>query len=412
MLKLRNLTLAYLLLSTVFIGCKTTVPQSSQPTREVLQDSLAAIDSVEVVPVMTDTIPADSLNEGQMLLTDSLPMVKTDSLALIPVKKDTIILTGVGDVMLGTNFPESYYLPPNEGRDMLAGVSHIFEDADIVFGNLEGVILDSGGTQKECRNPKACYLFRSPEYMGDRLQEAGFNLMSVANNHAGDFGDEGRENTGRTLDNLGINFAGNMARPWLLFEKDGINYGFAAFSPNKGTPNINNLKSAKETIMHLDSLADIVIVSFHGGAEGSKYTSVPREHEYFYGEDRGDVYHFAHALVDAGADVIFGHGPHVPRAIDIYKKRFIAYSLGNFATYARFNLRGDNGLAPIVKIKVNNAGEFLDGQIISCLQTGRGIPQIDSRHRAASRIFELTKKDLPEVQISIDQKGFISYLHK
>ncbi|MCF6196373.1 MAG: CapA family protein [Emcibacter sp.] len=93
--------------------------------------------------------------------------------------------------MLGTNFPETHYLPPNQGRDMLAGVAKIFEASDIVFGNLEGVLLDSAGTQKNCRNPKICYLFRSPDYMGARLQEAGFNLLSVANNHSGDFGAEG-----------------------------------------------------------------------------------------------------------------------------------------------------------------------------------------------------------------------------
>jgi poly-gamma-glutamate capsule biosynthesis protein CapA/YwtB (metallophosphatase superfamily) len=156
--------------------------------------------------------------------------------------------------------------------------------------------------------------------MGERLYEAGFNLMSVANNHAGDFGAEGRQNTGNILDNYAITYAGNMVQPWILFEKDGLSYGFAAFSPNKGTPNINNLKDARATIMHLDSLVDIVIVSFHGGAEGSKFTSVPREHEYFYGEDRGDVYHFAHAMVDAGADVIFGHGPHVPSDTESQKE--------------------------------------------------------------------------------------------
>lgn len=344
------------------------------------------------------------------------PVVDTTSIAIIdaplePAKKDSIIITGVGDIMLGTNFPESYYLPPNKGMDMLTGVAPIFSGADIVFGNLEGVLLDSGGTQKNCRNPKTCYLFRSPEYMGNRLQEAGFNLLSVANNHAGDFGAEGRINTGKVLDSLEINYSGNEQKPFTVFEKDGIKYGFAAFSPNKGTPQINDLIGAKATIAHLDSLVDIIIVSFHGGAEGSDYTAIPREHEYFYGEDRGDVYKFAHTLIDAGADVIFGHGPHVPRAIEVYKERFIAYSLGNFATYARFNLRGVNGLAPIVKIMVNNGGKFLSGQIISAKQSGWGVPEIDLNNTASKLIRDLTKKDLPEVNITIDESGFISYLH-
>lgn len=394
------------MLSAIFAGCKSQKSLSSAKPIDTMP-----ADSVPDHHMETDTLALDPFMVQDTIISDSLDIGLTDTIPVPIVKKDTIIITGVGDIMLGTNFPETYYLPPNQGRDMLVGVQQVFEGADIVFGNLEGVILDSGGTQKECRNPKACYLFRSPEYMGYRLQEAGFNLMSVANNHAGDFGPEGRENTGKLLDSLQISWAGNFAQPWTILEEDEITYGFAAFSPNKGTPNINDLKAAKQTIELLDSLTDIVIVSFHGGAEGSKYTSVPREHEYFYREDRGDVYNFAHTMIDAGADIIFGHGPHVPRAIEVYKKRFIAYSLGNFATYARFNLREDNGLAPIVRLEVNAKGEFRTGQIISCLQAGRGIPQIDSQHRAAARIWELTKKDIPEVEITIDESGFISYLH-
>ncbi|KKK93514.1 hypothetical protein LCGC14_2692140, partial [marine sediment metagenome] len=64
-----------------------------------------------------------------------------------------------------------------------------------------------------------------------------------------------------------------------------------------------------------------------------------RESEIYLGYDRGNIYEFAHMVVDAGADVVFGHGPHVTRAAEIYKDRFIIYSLGNFCTYRRFNLR-------------------------------------------------------------------------
>lgn len=388
-----------ILLSGAFAACKT---QKSVPQKTTVD----VVDSAAVTPVDTIIFNADTV---AVLAADSLPSIDTLSIPL--ERKDSIRFAAVGDIMLGTNFPESYYLPPNEGREMLQEVTSAFSDSDIVFGNLEGVLLDSGGTQKECRNPKTCYLFRSPEYMGDRLAEAGFNLFSVANNHAGDFGPEGRANTSKVLDSLGIPHAGNIERPYTIFEKEGITYGFAAFSPNKGTPNINDLKGAINIVAHLDSLTDIIIISFHGGAEGSNYTSVPREHEYFYGEDRGDVYNFAHTLVDAGADVIFGHGPHVPRAIDIYKDRFIAYSLGNFATYARFNLRGPNGLAPIIKLVMNNEGRFLSGQILSYRQYGRGVPKPDLNNGAAELIRELTKKDLPEVEITIDESGFISYLH-
>jgi len=393
----------FILLIVVLDSCKTQkqisrskVPAAKQDNTIVVQDdTVKTVEAVDSIQILVTISPDSSTVVGQA-----------------EFKKDSITITGVGDIMLGTNFPETYFLPPNEGRDMLTAVDVIFSDADIVFGNLEGVILDSGGTQKKCNNPKLCYLFRSPDYMASRLQEAGFNLLSVANNHAGDFGSEGRNNTAKVLDSLNINYAGSETKPFTTFKIDGINYGFAAFSPNKGTPSINDIESARATIQHLDTLVDIIIVSFHGGAEGSKYTAVPREHEYFYGEDRGDVYNFAHSLIDVGADVIFGHGPHVPRAIDVYKNRFIAYSLGNFATYARFNLSGINGLAPIAKIVVSNEGKFISGQIISAIQKGRGIPQLDPDNGAVNLIKELTKKDLPEVKISIDEYGFISYLHQ
>ena len=183
-----------------------------------------------------------------------------------------------------------------------------------------------------------------------------------------------------------------------------------AFSPNNGTQSINDLEAAKALIQHLDSLSDIIIVSFHGGAEGKKYQHVTREREYFYGENRGNVYEFSHEMIDAGADIIFGHGPHVARAIEVYKNRFIAYSLGNFATYGRFNLRGENGLAPIAKVWITEDGSFVKGKIISAIQKGAGVPEIDVNHGAAQKIKELTEADFPESKILIDPEGNIRYI--
>ena len=161
----------------------------------------------------------------------------------------------------------------------------------------------------------------------------------------------------------------------------------------------------------MSKVSDVVIVSFHGGAEGRNHQHVTRKTEKFYGENRGNVYEFAHAMIDAGADIIFGHGPHVTRAVDIYKDRFITYSMGNFCTYGRFNLRGVNGIAPIVKIETNSEGKFLQGQLIPIYQPGAGGPKIDPKKRAISVIRELTKKDFPESNLLIDDSGFITYLN-
>ena len=393
----------YLLLffvgSFLFNACKTATPKTS--SKDTQQDSIQAqVDSLRLLAIQ------DSIKEA---MKPKVP--DTVVLAAHPIQYDSISIIGVGDVMIGTNFPSAAYLPTDSGKYMLAGVADVLRDADLTFANQEGVILNEGGTQKYCSNPDVCYIFRSPEYLAQHYVDAGIDMMSLANNHAGDFGNEGRTNTMKVLDSLGIAHAGQLSQPYTIFEKERITYGFAAFSPNTGTQSINDLEAAVAIVKKLDSLVDVIIISFHGGAEGSKYQHVTRERETFYGENRGNVYEFSHSLIDAGADVIFGHGPHVARAIEVYKNRFIAYSLGNFATYGRFNLRGPNGLAPIAKIYINEEGVFLSGRIISAVQKGAGVPEIDASHAAARKIKELTEIDFPETQISIDPEGNIRYLH-
>src|SRR5690606_36149714 len=108
---------------------------------------------------ITSAQVTDSVNIQSV--SDSLMMeVEMDSLTLIPVP-DTVTTIGVGDIMMGTNYPEDR-LPPDGGHFLMKGVEHILRDADMTFGNLEGVLLDSGGTPKQCKDPKVCYAFRSP----------------------------------------------------------------------------------------------------------------------------------------------------------------------------------------------------------------------------------------------------------
>ncbi|MEP3390537.1 MAG: CapA family protein, partial [Reichenbachiella sp.] len=362
---------------------------------------------VSTLPVEVETVAIDSaLLEPQYWVTEGLDTLysldEEVEIALTRVIKDTLTLIGVGDIMMGTNFPSERYLPGNDGKDLWLEVSDTLRQADVTFGNLEGVILNEGGDQKKCRNPKVCYLFRSPESYLNNLVEAGFDVVSLANNHAGDFGQPGRDNTMRSLDSLEINYAGLLTAPTSTFMVDGMRFGMVAFSPNIGTVSIHNQERAIALVEQLDSLVDVVIVSFHAGAEGSKHEHVTRKTEMFYGENRGNVYEFAHLMIDHGADVIFGHGPHVSRAIEVYNERFITYSMGNFCTYGRFNLRGVNGIAPIVKVETNSEGKFLRGQLIPIVQLGAGGPKIDSKKRAISKIRELTKKDFPESNLLID----------
>ena len=324
--------------------------------------------------------------------------------------KRRVVITGVGDIMLGSSYPSSEFLPPHDNPLLLLeSVSDTLASSDITFGNLEGSFLDKGEAAKKCRDTTLCYLFRMPEKYVSALTAAGFDILSLANNHFGDFGLPSRNRTKAILDSVGIYYAGLTEHPWSIFRKDSLLFGFCAFAPNSGTVNINDISGAAKIVRMLSDTCEIVIVSFHGGAEGAEFQNVPKKTEIFHGESRGDVYNFAHTMIENGADIVFGHGPHITRAIEVYKNRFISYSLGNFCTYGRFNLAGPNGIAPIVKISVDCSGRFISGRIIPVFQLRPGGTKLDSGRRVIKKIQELMAADFPDTPITVSDNGEITY---
>ena len=328
----------------------------------------------------------------------------------MPIVKDTIQIVAVGDIMMGTIFPNGEYLPPsNDCSRSFSMVKPFFADADILFGNLEGALTDSKFGAKNCTKPDWCYTFGMPTAFVQCLADAGFNVLSIANNHSGDFGEQGRTSTIRTLTDAGIHHAGLATCPTAIFVKDGMKYGFCAFAPNKGTIDVKDIPAAQEIVRWLKDSCDIVIVSFHAGAEGKDYQHVTRKTETFIGENRGNVYEFAHKMIDAGGDILLGHGPHVTRAVEIYKNRFIAYSMGNFSTYSRVNLSGVNGLAPVFRIFTTRNGCFLKAHITPTYQPADDrTPRYDPAARVISVIQNLTRTDFPELKIHITDDGWIT----
>lgn len=321
-----------------------------------------------------------------------------------------ITINLVGDIMLGTSFPSARFLPPGDDPLWLLGdLADTLAASDITCGNLEGSFLDDGEPAKKCRDTTICYLFRMPERYAGALAVAGFDFLSLANNHFGDFGPASREKTMDILDSLGISYGGLLEYPVSYFSRDSLLYGFCAFAPNAGTVSINDIEGAERIVSCLADTCDIVIVSFHGGAEGAEYQHVKAGDEIFYTENRGDVIKFSHRMIDAGADIIFGHGPHVTRAVEVYKERFIAYSLGNFCTYGRFNLSGPNGIAPIIRILTDVDGRFLSGRILPVFQSYGGGVRKDPSGRVIRTIRELTLSDFPDAVVRIDEQGIITY---
>ncbi len=312
-------------------------------------------------------------------------------------------IRAVGDVMIGTDFPRGY-LPPDD-RSILTGVHDLLSDADLTFANLEGPFLDGGSSGKCAPTSTQCYAFRTPTRYGQYILDAGIDMASVANNHAQDFGEEGRTSTMEMLDRLGIHHSGR-AGTVASFEANGRRVALVAYHAADHSNWLNDEPAAGRFIAEVAATHDVVIVSFHGGAEGGRI-NVPQSRETFLGEDRGDLRLFSHTVVDAGADLVIGHGPHVPRGVELYKGRLIAYSLGNFATYGRFTIRGNTALAPLLEVTVGPDGAFEAGRIIAARQVGEGIPEADPSGAVIRLMRELSADDFPDSEATVEADGRI-----
>lgn len=336
---------------------------------------------------------------------------KPVSTKIKPVKRDaindTICIAAVGDMMLGSAYPDNSKLPPDSAKGSFKQVLPYFSKTDIVFGNLEGTLLDSGMPASHKKKMETAYLFRMPSYYGKIFKDAGFNLLSVANNHITDFDKKGYISTTKILNSNGIHYAGLESCPSSVFELKGVKYGFCAFSPNAHTISLLDFGKTSRIIRELKQRCDILIVSFHGGAEGAAYEHVPFKVESYMNAPRGDVHAFAHNAIDAGADVVLGNGPHVCRAMERYKSRLIAYSLGNFCTYKSVSVAGVCGMAPLLKIYLNKKGEFLNGNIIAFRQTHENGLKRDTLNQVVKRIQWLTKTDFPKSGLDILDDGSV-----
>jgi hypothetical protein len=208
-------------------------------------------------------------------------LVKTDT---IFIKKDSVSIIGVGDIMMGTNYPEDK-LPTDDGAFLMKDVETILQDADVTFGNLEGTLLDSGGVAKKCNDPRVCYAFRTPVRYVKNLEKAGFDMMSLANNHAGDMGEVGQQTAAcMTLDSSrNSSCRTDHSHKTTIFEKDSIRYGLAAFAPNTNCVSINDLEGAKAIVRRAGFDSWILsLCHFMVALKGAQHTSTFQEKHELY----------------------------------------------------------------------------------------------------------------------------------
>jgi hypothetical protein len=343
------------------------------------------------VPV-TDTPAADEAPE-------SLPTPEPDRSA------QRIRIAAVGDMMIGTDYPKNH-LPDDDGVSFLAAVAPVLREADLTFGNLEGVLMEGGEPAKKCRNLDACYLFRSPPRYAAHFRDAGFDVMSLANNHARDFGEEGRDSSKEALGAHGI-LASGRKLSYSVIDHDDLSVVFINYAVTKNSNMLLDYDEAFDLVAILDQVYDVIVVTFHGGAEGADATRIPFASEEYYGEPRGDVVYFARGVVDAGADLVIGHGPHVVRGMERYRDRLIAYSLGNFATYYGISVAGIKGIAPILTTTLDGEGRFVSASIASTVQLRPDGPSVDPQGRALSLIRGLSIEDFGEPGLTFLPDGTV-----
>jgi len=325
-----------------------------------------------------------------------------------------IRIAAVGDIMMGTTFPEPI-LPPEDGATLFRSVAPLLAGHDVVFGNLEGPLTDASLSPK-CPKPRRggrpCFAFRTPPRYAARLAEAGFTAVNVANNHALDFGMEGLDNTLDVLGAAGIEpVGGERVAVFTIYGKSVAVAGFSYSLRTRYVYPLQDIEAAREIVEELKGEYDLVVVSFHGGAEGARAMRVTDAEEEFMGENRGNVVRFARAAVDAGADLVVGHGPHVPRAIEVYRGKLIAYSLGNFAVYSMFNIKGPSGLGYVLQAELDpETGDILRFRTPSVTLLHPGIPHPDPPGKAEALLRKLSEEFLAGAPDAAERRQTLSRL--
>jgi poly-gamma-glutamate capsule biosynthesis protein CapA/YwtB (metallophosphatase superfamily) len=275
--------------------------------------------------------------------------------------------------------------------------------ADISLGNLEGT-LATGGSSKCGPDSSDCFAFRAPPSYSAALKRAGFTIMNLANNHALDFGEQGRSETIGALRRVGLRFTGRPGEIAVL-RQGGTKVAFVGFAPYPWAQSLLDIEEAVDLVRKADRKADVVVVTMHAGAEGADQQHVRPGPEWFLGEPRGNVYAFSHAVVRAGADLVVGHGPHVLRGIEWYRGRVIAYSLGNFLGNGTLNVSGVTGQTAVLRASLRRDGSWVEGKLVPVQLTGGGLPRVDSGRAALATVRTLSRADFGRNAMRISPSG-------
>lgn len=314
-----------------------------------------------------------------------------------------VTIAWAGDTTLGSSFG----LPPQDGFAVLKGVAPILGAADLTAVNSEGTYATGGSSKCGDSSGGNCFAFRAPPKNTTALKRAGVDIVNLANNHAFDFGAVGLGQTVTALKAHAVNVTGRPGEITVL-PVQGAKVAFVGFAAYPWASSITDLAGVSALIRRASARANLVVAFMHAGAEGADKTHTPAGGEEAFGEQRGDARAFAHTAIDAGADLVVGSGPHVVRGIELYKRRLVAYSLGNLGGYKNFATGGNLSLSGILRTTLDDDGTFLTARLTSLRLDGDDIPSVDRTGAAGKLITDLSKADFGSRGIAVAKDGTVS----
>jgi hypothetical protein len=309
-----------------------------------------------------------------------------------PSAGDSFTLVAGGDVALAG---------PGATASTFAGIRR-FLRADIVFANLEGTLALGGSPKCAPYGVDGCFTFRASPASANELRRSGFNVLNVANNHAMDYGSNAQIETIAALSKARIAYDGLPGQVELV-KAGKLEVAFVGAAPYKWAQSLLDIPGTAAVVRRAGGMADVVIVYMHAGAEGSSADHVPTGMETFLGEERGNPRAFAHAMVDAGAALVLGSGPHTLRGMEWYRGHLIAYSLGNLAGDNTLSTSGKLSLSALLSVTLTGGGRLREAKLIPLRLEGPGTPVYDPSGAAVSMIRTLSAEDFgPGLRIAKD----------
>jgi poly-gamma-glutamate capsule biosynthesis protein CapA/YwtB (metallophosphatase superfamily) len=276
---------------------------------------------------------------------------------------------------------------------------------DVVLGNLEGTLTDRGSTKCAAASEN-CFAFHAPPSYAPLLRRAGFTVMNLANNHAMDFGATGQADTVAAVRKAGLLTTGRPGE--IAYTRiRGTRVALVGFAPYPWAQSLLRIPEAQAIVRKADRWADLVVVTMHAGAEGREHLHVRPGTEWFLGENRGNSIAFAHAVVQAGADVVVGSGPHVLRGMEWYRGRLIAYSLGNFVGYHTLATDGVTGMSGVLQITLGRDASWIAGALVPITIAGDGIPRPDPAEAALGLVRKLSRADFGPRAVTVSRTGVL-----